>query len=115
MKPFVPAPPPGATPGPLWGDERHVRSLFGNSVTDMHAQRRMLQVNRFASGEEFREFFATFYGPTIAAYRNIADEPDRIATLDRALIDLADEHGVADAVMEWEYLLVVAQVAGAED
>jgi SAM-dependent methyltransferase len=114
MKPFVPAPPPGATPGPLWGDERHVRSLFGNSVTDLQAERRRLRVDRFASGEEFREFFATFYGPTIAAYRNIAAEPDRIAALDRALIDLANEHGAANALMEWEYLLVVAQVADAE-
>jgi SAM-dependent methyltransferase len=111
MKPFASAPPAGATPGPLWGDEAHVRSLFGDSVTELRAQRRMLRVDRFASGAEFRDFFATFYGPTIAAYRNIADDPERIAALDQALVELANEHGAADGVMEWEYLLVVAQVA----
>jgi SAM-dependent methyltransferase len=110
MKPFVPAPPPGATPGPLWGDETHVRSLFGATVTDLHAERRTLRVSRFGSGAEFRDFFASFYGPTIAAYRNIADDPERIAALDTALIDLANSFGAASGTMEWEYLLVVAQV-----
>ncbi len=112
MKPFAAPPPPGATPGPLWGDEDHVRSLFGDSITGLRAQRHALRVDRFGSGAEFRDFFATHYGPTIAAYRNVADDPDRIAALDRALIDLADAHGARDGVMDWEYLLVVARVAG---
>jgi SAM-dependent methyltransferase len=110
MKPFVPAPPAGATPGPLWGDETHVRSLFGDAVTEFRAERRKLRVDRFGSAAEFREFFASFYGPTIAAYRNIADDPERIAALDKALIDLANSYGAASGTMEWEYLFVVAQV-----
>jgi SAM-dependent methyltransferase len=114
MKPFVAAPPPGATPGPLWGDENHVRSLFGDCVTDLRAERKTLRVDRFKSATEFRNFFASFYGPTIAAYRNVADDPDRTDALDRALVDLAIEHGAADGLMEWEYLLVVAKVADAE-
>jgi SAM-dependent methyltransferase len=111
MKPFVPAPPPGATPGPRWGDEDHVRALFGDSVSSARAERRQLRVDRFASGAQFRDFFASFYGPTIAAYRNIADDPDRTAALDTALADLADEHGASTGHMEWEYLLVVAERA----
>jgi hypothetical protein len=114
MKPFAAAPPPGATPGPRWGDEEHVRSLFGDAVSELHAEPRMLRVDRFKSGKEFRDFFASFYGPTIAAYRNVADDPDRTDALDRALVDLADAHGAASGVMEWEYLLVVAKVADAE-
>ena len=111
MKPFVPAPPAGATPGPLWGDEGHVRSLFGDSVSGLRAERRRLRVDRFASAEEFRDFFATYYGPTITAYRAVADHPEQIAALDRVLIELADEHGAAQGVMEWEYLVVVADRA----
>ncbi|HEY3923566.1 MAG TPA: class I SAM-dependent methyltransferase [Acidothermaceae bacterium] len=110
MKPFNPPPPAGATPGPLWGDEAHVRSLFGDAVTELRAEPRKLRVDRFASAKEFREFFASFYGPTIAAYRNIADDPTRIAALDEALVELANEFGAASGTMEWEYLLVVAQV-----
>jgi SAM-dependent methyltransferase len=113
MKPFVPGPPTGASPGPLWGDEAHVRALFGDGVTELTAQRRNLLVNRFASAEEFRDFFASFYGPTIAAYRNIADDPERTAALDEALVDLANAFGAASGSMKWEYLLVTAQVGTA--
>jgi SAM-dependent methyltransferase len=111
MKPFAAAPPAGATPGPLWGDEAHVRTLFGDAVTDLRVERRTLRVNRFASAAEFREFFGSFYGPTIAGYRNIADDPARIAELDAALLKLANDFGAASGTMEWEYLLAVARVA----
>lgn len=108
MKPFAAAPPPGASAGPLWRDEQYVRTLFGAAVRDLRAERRDLVVDRFASGQEFRDFFADFYGPTITAYRNVADDPDRTAALDRALVGLADDQGVASGTMRWEYLLVTA-------
>jgi 2-polyprenyl-3-methyl-5-hydroxy-6-metoxy-1,4-benzoquinol methylase len=111
MKPFAAAPPPGASAGPLWGDEAHVRMLLGDSTTELTAERRTLPVTRFASALEFRDFFAFFYGPTIAAYRNVADDPDRTADLDRALIELAERWGANTGRMEWEYLLVVARAA----
>jgi SAM-dependent methyltransferase len=113
MKPFVPAPPAGATPGPLWGDEAHVTELFGDRVGDLRLERRLLTVDRFGSAAEFRDFFASFYGPTIAAYRNVADDPARTAELDAAIIALADSHGAATGTMQWEYLLAVGTVGAA--
>lgn len=107
MKPFVPAPPPGAQPPPLWGDPNHVVALLGNRVTDVHTERRRLRVDQFATGEEFLTFFKRCYGPTIAAYKNLADQPERAAELDRALLDLARRHDHGGA-MEWEYLLLTA-------
>ena len=77
MKPYAAAPPPGASPGPLWGTEDHVRELFGDRVSHLQATREPLPVDRFATGAEFRDFFKARYGPTIAAYRNIADDPER--------------------------------------
>lgn len=113
MEPFAAAPPPGATPGPRWGDAEHVRALFGAAVTDLRAERGLLPVQRFGSAEEFRQFFATCYGPTIAAYRNVADDPDRTAALDRALTELARRFQAEDGAMDWEYLVVTAEVIGA--
>lgn len=57
----------------------------------------------------FRDYFKCNYGPTIAAYRNIGEDPDRVAALDAAVAELG-ERFLADApVMHWEYLLVTAR------
>ncbi|WP_460072556.1 class I SAM-dependent methyltransferase [Streptomyces sp. YKOK-I1] len=107
MRPFAPPPPPGAQPAPLWGDESHVRALLGDRVTGVDARRRMLRVDRFSRPEEFREFFKNCYGPTVAVYGAVADDPDKVTALDTALTELAARH-LADGAMEWEYLLVTA-------
>jgi SAM-dependent methyltransferase len=109
MKPYVPPPPAGVQPPPLWGREEHVRELLGDRVELIRAERRMLPVERFDSGAEFRDFFKATYGPTIAAYRNIADDPDRTAALDRELADLGDSALGAGGTMAWEYLLLTAR------
>ncbi|WP_327739664.1 class I SAM-dependent methyltransferase [Streptomyces nojiriensis] len=107
MKPYAPPPPPGAQPPPLWGEEEHVHELFGDAVTDVDSRRRTVRVDRFTGPTDFREFFKACYGPTVAVYRAVAGEPDRVAELDAALDALAAEHTV-DGVMEWEYLLLTA-------
>ena len=111
MKPYAPPPPPGAQPPPLWGDENHVRTLFGDRVTDVTARRDNVRVDRFDDPESFREYFKTHYGPTIVAYRGIAEDPDRIDALDRDLADLARrfDYGTDTTVMDWEYLLLTAR------
>jgi SAM-dependent methyltransferase len=115
MRPYVAPPPPGVQPPPLWGDEDHVRGLLGNRVTDVQACRQTLAVERFAAPEDFREFFKATYGPTIVAYRGLADDPERAAALDAELDDLArrfarDRAGAL--VLDWEYLLLTARVLG---
>ncbi|MEP6696629.1 MAG: class I SAM-dependent methyltransferase [Pseudonocardiales bacterium] len=109
MKPYAAPPPAGAQPGPLWGTEDHVRELFGWRVTDILAKRQSLSVETFNSAEAFRDYFKKHYGPTIAAYRNIADDSTRTATLDRELVDLARRHGADHGVMQWDYLLVTGR------
>ena len=109
MKPYVPAPPPGVQPPPLWGNEDHVRKLFGDRVTDFTSERRMLTVDHFADGAAFRDYFKTNYGPTISAYRNIGDDPDRVAALDADIARVGDSFMSGPSRMEWEYLLVTAR------
>ncbi|WP_328761418.1 MULTISPECIES: class I SAM-dependent methyltransferase [unclassified Streptomyces] len=111
MKPYAPPPPPGAQPPPLWGREEHVRELLGDRVTGVEARRQAVRVDRFAEPADFRAFFKATYGPTIAVYRNIADDPEKTAALDRALDELAGG-ALQDGVMEWEYLLVTARRSG---
>ncbi len=114
MKPYAPPPPPGAQPPPLWGDEQHVRALLGDRVTDVEASTRTVRVEHFGRPEDFRDYFKANYGPTIAVYRAIADDPQRLAALDDELAGLARRHdqGSGSTVLEWEYLLLTARRRG---
>ncbi|WP_308799032.1 class I SAM-dependent methyltransferase [Agromyces silvae] len=111
MKPYAAPLPPGATPAPRWGDESHVRELLDDAVDDVVVRRETVEVDRFTDPEEFRDYFKTNYGPTIAVYARIAGEPDQVEALDRALVEHAREAGLDGhgGTMRWEYLLVTAR------
>ena len=114
MKPYAPPPPPGASPAPLWGRADHVHQLFGDRVSDLVAHQQTLRVDRFTAGAEFRDFMKANYGPTIAVYRFIADDPAKTAALDADLAALGERFLEGDAArntMRWEYLLVTARRA----
>jgi ubiquinone/menaquinone biosynthesis C-methylase UbiE len=108
MKPYAPPPPPGASPAPLWGHADHVRDLFGDRVDDLVARQQSLRVDRFADGAEFRDYMKANYGPTIAVYKFIADDPAKVEALDADLVALGERFLYA-GVMAWEYLLVTAR------
>ena len=114
MKPYAPPPPAGAQPPPLWGDEDHVRALLGDRVTDVVARRQTLSTDLFPTPEAWREYWKTVYGPTIAVYRHIGDDPERVAALDRDLTALAArfDRGTEATVMDWEYLILTARTRG---
>ena len=111
MRPYVAAPPPGAQPPPLWGDPDHVKRLLGDRVTDVRAVKETVRVDRFGDPEEFRDYFKARYGPMVAAYRGLAEDPERAVALDRDLADLARQHNRSDDAfgMDWEYLLLTAR------
>ena len=89
-----------------------MRWLLGDRVTDVRARKATVRVAAFTAPEEFREFFKTNYGPTVVAYRGIADDPDRVAALDANLAALARRFDVGGGAMEWEYLLLTATRIG---
>jgi len=113
MKPYAPPPPPGAQPPPLWGDPAHVQALLGDRVDQVSSRTQTLRVDQFERPEAFRDYFKTTYGPTIAVYRSIADDPDRVAALDHDLAQLATRFdtgtGSGTTIMDWEYLLLTAR------
>lgn len=115
MKPYAPPPPPGSQPPTLWGREEHVRSLFGDRLTDIAVRREAVKVDCFARAEDFRDFFRDRYGPVMAVYRAVADDPDRMAALDHDVLELARRHdrGTTNLTMNWEYVIVTARVSQA--
>ncbi len=66
-------------------------------------------MDRFVDGVAFRDFFKAYYGPTISAYRGVAEAPERVAALDVELAELGDRYLAGSSTMEWEYLLVTAR------
>jgi SAM-dependent methyltransferase len=115
MGPFAPPPPPGAQPPPLWGSEEHVRELFDDRVTDLDMRTATVVFDHSSDPLEFREYWKSMYGPTIAAYRFNAADPERTAALDAAFLEFLTEANTAGAGerarYEAEYLLVTARRA----
>jgi ubiquinone/menaquinone biosynthesis C-methylase UbiE len=113
MRPYAPPLPPGATPAPRWGDERHVGELFGDRVTDLRFRRQTVVMDHRGEPADFREYWKRNYGPTIAVYRYTASLPDRVDDLDRDFLDFLttwNRAGNADrAVYHAEYLLATAR------
>jgi ubiquinone/menaquinone biosynthesis C-methylase UbiE len=110
LAPYAP-PPPGAPP-PLWGSEEHVRELFGARVDSLEMTRREY-VERADSPRDYRELFKRTFGPVVAVYASLADQPARLAALDRDFLDFAtrSNRGARGGPAEYgyEYLLVVAR------
>ena len=107
LKPFAPAPPPGAQPPPLWGSEEHLRGLLGERVELTTLRREVLEVTAFQRPGDVAEHFRSFYGPTIVARANAARD-GREHQLDEALDVLCQRwnRGTADAArFEIEYLV----------
>jgi ubiquinone/menaquinone biosynthesis C-methylase UbiE len=109
--PYEPAPPPGPPPW-LWGSEEHVRELFGDRV-DSLAMTRREYVERAGSPRDYCTLFGETFGPVAALYASLAEQPERLAALDRDFLQFATRAntGPPDGPAEYvyEYLLVVAR------
>ena len=54
-------------------------------ITDVRATRDSVVVDAFETPVAFVDFFRSNYGPTVAAYRGLADDSVRAAELDEEL------------------------------
>jgi SAM-dependent methyltransferase len=110
MAPFMPPPPPGAQPAPLWGSEDHLGELFGERVQWRTLERQDLTITAFQTGRDYGEHFKARYGPTIAARAN-AERNGRAEEFDEALDAFCDEWNQSEpdqpARFEKEYLVAV--------
>ncbi|TWI67292.1 methyltransferase family protein [Pseudoduganella lurida] len=102
---YVP-PPAGLSSPALWGDEAHLRDLFGDGC-EIRCTRRQFNF-RYASADHMVQVFRDFYGPVLKAFGALDDE--RRAALYREMVVLADSmnaSGRAALVAPAEYLEAV--------
>ena len=112
LAPYMPPPSPEALPPALWGSEEHVRELFGERVESLEMTRSHY-VERADSPRDYRELFKQTFGPVVAIYASLAEEPERAAALDREFLEFATRANSGPpegpAEYRYEYLLVVAR------
>lgn len=99
-------PPAGVMPPVLWGNEDHLRTLFGERV-EIRSQKRHV-VFRYRSPQAFVAYWRRWYGPTIKAFEALDDGGK--AALEADIIDLIGEFNRADdgtMAVPSEYLEVV--------
>jgi ubiquinone/menaquinone biosynthesis C-methylase UbiE len=99
-------PPAGARPAAAWGDEAHLRTLFGQR-TALVVERRAFHF-RYRSPAHFVAVFRAWYGPVHQAFAALPAGAD--AALEQDLVALCERHdrgGGAGLVVPSEYLEVV--------
>ncbi|MDX6568079.1 MAG: hypothetical protein QOH15_657 [Gaiellales bacterium] len=110
MGQFAP-PPPGAQSPALWGRESYLLELFGDDVTGVESRSGIARNDSFGQPIEYREYMKRMYGPTITAYRRVA-ESGRVEELDAAFGELCDRCFVQLPDGRWriekEYLITRA-------
>jgi SAM-dependent methyltransferase len=95
-------------PPVLWGAEDHVRELFGDSVTDLRAER-LKSRQAFRSPEHYIDFFRDYFGPVQAAFEAVGPEGEQALRSDLEAVLAKLSVGEQDAlVLEPEYLQVLA-------
>jgi ubiquinone/menaquinone biosynthesis C-methylase UbiE len=115
LAPYLPPPPPEARPPLLWGDDDHVRALFGGRVETLTA-RRQEYVEAAASARDYHALFRQSFGPMVAIYASLADRPEAAAGLEREFLEFVgrwNRNRSGAIEMPYEYLLVTARKADA--
>jgi len=108
IRPYRPTLSAAVPPAALWGRKDYAVGLLGDRVTNVHARRDVLPVDRFDTAEDVHYYFKNHYGPTIEAFANIGDNAVLAAALDAQLMELAEEY-LTDGEMHWGYLLLTAE------
>ena len=101
-------PPAGVSSPALWGDERHVRELFGDHASALSVVHRSFNF-RYRSAAHFVEVFRTWYGPVHKAFAALP--PEGAAALESDLLHLLQEMnvgGTSNLTVPSDYLEIVA-------
>lgn len=110
---YAPLPPPEELPPVLWGSEAHVRELFGDRLAALELTRGSYVERSPGDPAAYCEFFKQTFGPVIALHAALADEPDRLAAMERDFLEFATRSNQAPpdrpAEYPYEYLLVVGR------
>jgi 2-polyprenyl-6-hydroxyphenyl methylase/3-demethylubiquinone-9 3-methyltransferase len=107
---YAPAPPVDALPPVLWGEEEHVRALFGEGVDRLECARKEAVETLDGSPRDYVDFYKATFGPAIAVFGLLADDAERTARLDNDFLEFATRlnRGPAEGPVEYGYGYLLA-------
>lgn len=112
----APPPPEGAEPPILWGDEGHVRELFGERVRELRLERRELVERHPGAPADYWGLYQQTFGPVVALRGLLAAEPERLEAFDRDCLAFVERENVGSPAgpteLRYGYAVVVARRAG---
>jgi ubiquinone/menaquinone biosynthesis C-methylase UbiE len=93
---YMPPPPPGVSPPPLWGDPTFVRQQLGEAVIDLFFDRGTMRVPSL-SPQHYRQMFERTAGPVIKLVESLSvSDPKKLeefrAKYEALLTDYIDEN-----------------------
>lgn len=101
-------PPPGLVPPMLWGNEDHLRKLFGNAVSSVQIEHRSVDF-RYLSVEQFVGFMRSYFGPFTHVFDGLdAAGQDRLSTELMEMAQRYNRSGNETVLAPGDYLEVVA-------
>jgi RNA polymerase sigma-70 factor, ECF subfamily len=107
---FLPPPPPGVQPPPLWGVEEHAAEVFGAAGVTPSIERETVDFE-FASVDEAVHHYADDFGPFVVARRMLEPE-GRWDEFVAAFADLVTQFNAADdgtATIRSDYLVITVE------
>ena len=112
MAPYLPKPPAGATPPPLYGDEDHVRALFAGTGVELEFETHSATFHG-DSPAGFVAYMAENYGPVLKARARLAAD-GRWDALHADLVALCERVNVVEDgfLAPSEYLLTLGRKRG---
>lgn len=98
-----PAPPPGAAPPPLWGDEAVITERLSSNFQRIEFERGVMPVSALSLGH-YRLFMEMSIGPIRKLVESLADAPQQLEAIRRE-IELITQPYFADNLVRQEYLM----------
>jgi SAM-dependent methyltransferase len=104
MARYAPAPPPGVSPPPLWGDPNVIRERIGSAVKDLTFDRHHM-LTPALSIQHFRDLMEKTVGPVIKLVETLrANDPAKLATF-RTEIEATAAEYYHDNVVRQDFLM----------
>ena len=104
---FLPPPPPGVQPPPLWGVESHVKEVFAAAGVTPDVAREHVELTFASEQDAVAEYMNTF-GPFVTA-RTVLEPQGRWPEFVQAFADIVRRFNLATdgtARIQGEYLLI---------